>query len=249
MRLNNLKAIKKTLSDVFLAKGPATPSHDMGEEFKELLHKAIPYSLTSQERMYAMHQATEYVSKYNIPGDIVECGVWKGGSAMISALKLMQMQDTERKIYLYDTYEGMSEPTEKDVNYCGRPAQEKWELMKDPQRNNWCYASVEEVRKNVFSTGYPENNFIFVKGKVEDTIPAKKPSSISILRLDTDWYESTYHELVHLFPLLSPGGVIIIDDYGHWSGAREATDKYFRENNIRIFLGRIDNTGRIGIKN
>ena len=68
------------------------------------------------------------------------------------------------------------------------------------------------------------------------------------MRLDTDWYESTKHELTHLFPLLSSGGVIIIDDYGHWQGAKKAVDEYFEENNIKILLNRIDYTGRVGIK-
>ena len=83
---------------------------------------------------------------------------------------------------------------------------------------------------------------------MEETIPTHIPHAISLLRLDTDWYESTKHELTHLFPLLSPGGVIIIDDYGHWQGAKKAVDEYFEENKIKILLNRIDYTGRIGVK-
>jgi O-methyltransferase len=83
---------------------------------------------------------------------------------------------------------------------------------------------------------------------VEDTIPNNIPEKIAILRLDTDWYESTRHELVHLFPRLSPYGVLIIDDYGCWQGAKKAVDEYISENNLRIFLSRIDSTGRIAIK-
>jgi hypothetical protein len=105
------------------------------------------------------------------------------------------------------------------------------------------------VKLNIESTNYPKNLVHFVKGKVEDTIPQTMPEKIAILRLDTDWYESTYHELKHLFPKLVKGGIIIIDDYGHWKGAREAVDQYFTENGIHILLNRIDYTGRIGIKN
>jgi O-methyltransferase len=79
-------------------------------------------------------------------------------------------------------------------------------------------------------------------------LPEFAPECISLLRLDTDWYESTRHELIHLFSRISKGGVIIIDDYGHWKGAREAVDEYIRENNIKILLNRIDYTGRIGVK-
>jgi hypothetical protein len=221
---------------------------DMEAEFSEIYSKCSRFSMTSPERMYAMYKAVEYVSKFNIEGDIVECGVWKGGSSMIGAIKLSQMNDIRRKIYLYDTYEGMSEPTEKDVGSSGKPAWDKWEKNKKENGNDWCYASLDEVRENLLSTGYPEEKLVFVKGKVENTIPKQVPEKISVLRLDTDWYESTYHEMVYLFPLLSPGGVLILDDYGYWKGAREAVDQYLSENNQKMFIVRIDKAGRIGIK-
>jgi hypothetical protein len=105
--------------------------------------------------------------------------------------------------------------------------------------NEWCVAGVQSVRKNVLSTGYPEEKLHLVQGKVEDTLPAAAPERIALLRLDTDWYESTRHELVHLYPRLVPNGVLIIDDYGDWVGAKEAVDE---------FLSRMDNTGRLIIK-
>ncbi len=100
----------------------------------------------------------------------------------------------------------------------------------------------------MLKTGYPNKNVVFVKGKVEDTIPKNIPNKICILRLDTDWYESTFHELKHLFPLLTKGGVLIVDDYGHWRGARMAVDKYMAENGVVILLNRVDYTGRVGVK-
>lgn len=107
---------------------------------------------------------------------------------------------------------------------------------------------LEAVKRVVLGTGYDEQNVVFVKGKIEETVPAQVPERIALLRLDTDWYESTRHELVHLFPRLVRGGVLIIDDYGHWQGARKATDEYFRENGISLLLNRIDFSARIGIK-
>jgi bifunctional ADP-heptose synthase (sugar kinase/adenylyltransferase) len=98
-------------------------------------------------------------------------------------------------------------------------------------------------------TGYPSSNLIFVQGKVEETLPRVIPDNISLLRLDTDWYESTRHELIHLFPLLSKSGVLVLDDYGYWAGARKAVDEYVVENNIKILLDRVDGTGRVGLKN
>jgi hypothetical protein len=112
------------------------------------------------------------------------------------------------------------------------------------------YSPLDEVRANVTRTGLPLERFAFVKGMVEQTIPGTMPpGAISILRLDTDWYESTRHELIHLFPRLSPGGVLIVDDYGFWRGSREACDEYFREQDVRMLLTRIDRIGAvIGVK-
>jgi predicted O-methyltransferase YrrM len=107
---------------------------------------------------------------------------------------------------------------------------------------------MEDVAEALRTTGYDQRRVHLIKGKVEDTVPGAAPETIALLRLDTDWYESTRHELEHLFPRLSPGGVIIIDDYGHWQGARRATDEYLQQNRIRLLLNRIDYTARIGVK-
>ena len=180
---------------------------------------------------------------------MVECGVWKGGSTMAMALKLNRLGVEDRKIYLYDTFEGMSQPSKEDKTFYGDDATYKFEQKRISQdSSDWCNASLEEVKKNCFSTNYPQDKFFFIKGKVEDTIPKYLPSKIALLRLDTDWYESTKHELEYLFPLLEPGGVLIIDDYGHWQGARKAVDEYIQNNRLKILLNRIDYTGRIAIK-
>lgn len=212
------------------------------------IHAAVREStMTSRERQYALYQAVQYVADNHIEGDIVECGVWKGGSSMISALALKEKKQTDRKLYLYDTFAGMSAPTKEDVSLHGTKAQGKWESLADGDKNLWDYASLQEVKDNLAATGYPKENLIFVPGKVEDTIPATMPERIAVLRLDTDWYASTKHELEYLFPRLVPGGVLIIDDYGHWKGARQAVDEYLATQ-PPLFLARIDYTGRIGIK-
>ncbi len=216
--------------------------------FREAYERCRPNSMTSTERMYSLYESIEYLTKNNIPGDIVECGVWRGGSSMLAALALLTFKSTERRIYLYDTFEGMAEPTEKDVSVAtNQPAWSYWKQRQHGENNEWCYASVDEVRKNLVSTGYPEDKLVFVKGKVEETIPNVIPDRIALLRLDTDWYDSTYHEFTHLYPRLSPLGVVIIDDYGSWAGSREATDQYLSETNAQILLHRIDSS-RIGVK-
>lgn len=220
----------------------------MEDEFLVLQTKVKAYTMTSIERQYALYQAVRYVLTARITGDFVECGVWKGGSSMLMACTLLEHGVSDREFYLYDTFAGMSEPTEKDVNVKGTVAKAKWAALSSGNINTWDYASLSEVRQNVFSTGYPANNIHFIEGKVEDTIPRTIPDKIALLRLDTDWYESTLHELEYLFPRLVPGGVLIIDDYGHWQGARQAVDEYFKKNNVRMLLNRIDYTGRIGVK-
>jgi O-methyltransferase len=222
---------------------------DFEDDCITTIEKVKPFTMTSKERLYALCEAVKYVVRNNIPGDIVECGVWKGGSMMAIANTLITLKDESKNLYLFDTFDGMSEPTDKDIAINGSSAEYLMTVeKKEEDLSLWCYSPIEDVKSNVHSIGYPSNKIHFIQGKVENTIPEQSPSNISLLRLDTDWYESTHHEMVHLFPRLSFGGVLIIDDYGWWEGARKAVDEYIYENNIQILLNRIDYTGRIGIK-
>ena len=223
--------------------------YDMDQDFKEIYFKTRSFTQTAISNMYAMYSSVKYLVENNIPGDIVECGVWKGGSAMIAALALANMKETTRRLWLYDTYEGMTEPSDADVQaFDGLMARKRWESAIEGDVNSWNYVSLEEVMENVLSTKYPKQNIDFVKGRVEDTIPKFMPENIALLRLDTDFYESTAHELIHLFPRLSKQGVLIIDDYGWWKGSRKATDEYIEANKIPLLLNRIDEGARIAIK-
>jgi hypothetical protein len=169
---------------------------------------------------------------------------------MLIAKMLQNRNIRDRKIYLYDTFEGMSEPTKDDLDLMGNDADVLLNKNIDHKETSvWCLANLDDVQSNMRLTGIPEEQIIYVKGKVEDTIPGTIPNdNISLLRLDTDWYESTKHELLHLFPKLITGGVIIIDDYGHWEGCRKAVDEYIANNKVNILLNRVDYTGRIGVK-
>lgn len=215
-------------------------------DFNSLYEQCKPFSISSMYNMYALYKAVEFLIKKAIPGDIVECGVWRGGSSMLAAHSLMHFGDTNRTLYLYDTYAGMSEPGEHDIRFDGARASDLWTRM---GRNNWWPASLDEVRTNLLVTGYPADRIKFVEGRVEETIPGTIPSAIALLRLDTDWYESTLHELRYLFPQLSSGGVVILDDYGWWTGSKKAAEEYFHQARSPILLNRIDMGGaRLGIK-
>ena len=222
-----------------------TTPPDFRDEEISIIREVRPWTMTSVERIYALIQAVRYISANSISGAIVECGVWKGGSMAAIARTLLQMQDVTRDLYLFDTFEGMTPPSPKDVDYSGRQAAEV--LLEDPGYR-CADAPLEQVKEMLYASGYPNERFRFVKGRVEESIPASAPEKISLLRLDTDWYASTKHELVHLFPRLVRGGVLIIDDYGHWRGSRQACDEYFEQNRVPILLNRIDYTGRIGLK-
>jgi O-methyltransferase len=222
---------------------------DFTQDDIAIIRSVKPYTMTSYERIYALIQAAKYVIRNNIPGDIVECGVWRGGSMMAIAKVLLNQKSFSRSLYLFDTFAGMTKPGDKDVSYTGEKASEEFEKLRlGDDSSEWCYASLDEVKKAVYSVGYDKTKIHFVEGRVEDTIPDKAPENISLLRLDTDWYESTGHELVHLFPRLSQGGVLIIDDYGYWQGARQAVDEYISQNKLKLLLNRIDRTGRIAVK-
>lgn len=215
----------------------------------EIYKKVKEHTMTSPERIYSLIEAVRYVVKNRIPGAIVECGVWKGGSMMAVAETLRSLHDESRELFLYDTFEGMSEPGEKDRTWAGDPAAALLSKDTDKEKNAvWAYSTIDTVREGMRSTVYPESKIRYIKGKVEETIPGVLPREIALLRLDTDWYESTRHELLHLYPLLQKGGVLILDDYGYWQGARKAVDEYFDQRPEPMLLNRIDETGRIAIK-
>src|SRR5262249_21997755 len=150
-------------------------------------------------------------------------------------------------LFLYDTFEGMTEPGPSDIDFSGNSALHDWQQV---QRKGvkWAYAPIDEVRQAIASTGYPSDKVEFVKGPVEATIPTHSPERIALLRLDTDWYTTTRHEMEHLYPLLSPGGVLIVDDYGHYRGASRGVDEYLANLSKKPLLQRVDYACRLAIK-
>lgn len=220
------------------------------ESIARTIDAVRPYTMTSDERVAALCDAVRYVVTNRIPGDIVECGVWKGGSMMAVARTLLDLGDSARELHLFDTFEGMTAPTGEDVALTGELAADLMAASTDRENAEsvWCRAPLDVVRQAMASVGYDGSKIHYIKGRVEDTIPDAAPERIALLRLDTDWYESTRHEMIHLFPRLCVGGVLILDDYGHWLGARRAVDEYLGEHNVPLFLQKIDYTGRYAVK-
>ena len=183
---------------------------DLEPEFLELYAACAGQTMTSIERMYALYKATRYVIDARVPGDLVECGVWRGGSAMLMAATLLRFGTSNSVIWLYDTFDGMTPPSTEDVQETsGRPASE---ILAEHERSLddpfWGVAPRAHVEDNLRRTGYPMERLRFVEGNVLTTIPSAAPECIALLRLDTDWYESTRHELIHLYPKVPVGGVL-----------------------------------------
>lgn len=221
----------------FDADDRAIVAHVAGEEL----------SMASAERLFSTVMACRHVCQHGIEGDFVECGVWRGGNALIAA-DVFRRLSPGRKVYLFDTFAGMTEPSAADVSRGGSNAAEQFARMARNDHNDWCYASLDEVRAN-FDRCKLAAHAVFVKGDVMQTLREAHsvPARISVLRLDTDWYESTRLELELLYPRLQPGGVLIVDDYGYWGGARKAVDEYFAAR-PRPFFHYVDHTARAAIK-
>jgi O-methyltransferase len=219
--------------------------------YAEIFDKIAPYTMTARdglETTYALFQAVKYVCHNTIRGDIVECGVWRGGSMMLVAFALSHFGDTSRELYLYDTFAGMTEPSEIDVDFDNVAYKPRWKQITGQGGLMGFGDTAEGVKANLLRTGYPERQMHFVVGDVLQTIPATMPSRISLLRLDTDWYQSTLHELEHLYELLVPHGVLIIDDYGWCRGSRKATDEFFQQQPFKPMMHRVDQGPRVIIK-
>lgn len=246
---HNLKSLIKRILKVESVPVQTNIYSDFSKHDNTILNIVKPYTMTSPERIKVLLDAVRYVVDNNLEGDYVECGVWKGGSTLAVASLLHSLNKEDKQLWLYDTFEGMSEPTDVDQDLQGRKAKDR--LNKEDKKTSWvwAYSGLEEVKKTMHLSNYPTSKITYVKGKVEDTLlQEKQPEKIAILRLDTDWYESTKIELELLFPKVVKGGIIIIDDYGHWKGSKKAVDEYIKNNNLTVFLSRIDYTGRLIVK-
>jgi len=216
------------------------------EEAKAVITQVKPRTLTGVEKIYGLIEATRYVVNNGIEGDVVECGVWRGGSMQAVALTLKHLGSSDRHLHLFDTFEGMPPPGDEDRRFDDQTAED---LLEKGTRDQsiWAYAALGDVKEGMREVDYPADHVHFHQGLVEETIPSQAPEKIAILRLDTDWYASTIHELDHLYDRLAPGGVLIIDDYGYWKGSRQATDEFLAKRGLRLFLSPLL-SGRIAIK-
>lgn len=211
---------------------------DVDQATLETVQAVRLYTHIPPTRVIALCQAVQYVTDARIQGDIVECGVWRGGRMLAAAKTLIQRSDTSRTLWLYDTFEAMSDRTDPERRAAGRAT---------ASEQGRAAVRLPAVQRTMSISGYPEGNLRFVVGPVEDTIPRTLPDSIALLRLDSDWHESTRHELEHLVPRMSAGAVLIVDDQKQADGARQALDEFMQATCPPILLHRIDDAARIGV--
>ena len=199
-------------------------------------------TMVSGKHLNFLENIITKINDENILGDIVECGVWKGGCSMWMMI-CQKKYNMYRKFYLYDTFDGMTFPdSDKDA----KEAVDIYNNIKDGKydrgydkwhkEKKWAFAPIELVKKNINLTLYDESKILYVMGDVCATLNTTVPSEISILRLDTDWYNSTKKELDVLFPLVVKNGYIIIDDYYSWKGSRTATDEFLKINKGKVTI-------------
>jgi len=242
------KAYRKLMAPSGVRELPPKYPQDFGPFTRDLWDRVSPYTMTTQERVVSLEYAVRYIEAAGIPGDIVECGVGAGGSMMAAAWTLLELGSRERRIFLYDTYRGMAMPTDEDVSVFGKPAKRKYERkMKDGQCT-WHNYPLPDVRRNLEHTGYPADRLLFIEGFVQDTLPSNDCEHISLLRLDTNLYESTKAEMEYLWPKLATGGVFLIDDYFRWLGQKKAIDEYLAAHGVHMLLTRLDDHSAMGIK-
>ena len=217
----------------------------------EMLNKIKNFTMTSIPSQWSLIQSIKHIIRNNVEGSFVECGIFRGGNIILMS-KLLEEYKVKKNIFAYDTFQGMPLPRKNDLDLRGNSSIDKFLNLKNSEDDGsqWCFCDIEDVKNNIkkFNINYLKN-INFVKGKVEETLLKIEnlPKKISLLRLDTDFYSSTKTELNILFPLLEKNGILIVDDYGHFMGAKKAVDEYFHEN--KVWFHRVDYSTRLLIKN
>jgi hypothetical protein len=224
--------LKKVILDALASRGlklarlDAEYPIEISIENKNDIESCNRFTMIGISRLVCNVIAMKYVEENSLVGDVVETGVWKGGSIALLARTSLDFGNHERTFWAFDTFAGMPEPGSLDEKF----AHDKFAELKDHSGySDWCRANETDVRSNIEHLCGSLTNFKFVKGKVEETLKIEEnlPTKISLLRIDTDWYDSTRAALEVLYPKVVSGGVVIVDDYGAWSGSQIAVDEFF----------------------
>jgi len=225
---------------------------EFSEEEKKLLHFVEYNGLTmvSREQMFATMISCKYAVINNIPGDFVECGVWRGGNAILAA-GIFKIYGSDKNVWLFDTFNGFLDNNNQSEEFLTKNDISSDTMLYTQNLyydNRFCGNSLDDVKTNFNRYCLLSDNIHFIRGDILQTLDSNEiPSVVSVLKLDTDLYSSTLMELKVLYPLLTTGGVLIIDDYGLYNGLRTAVDEYFTDKRKPMFHY-IDYQSRLGVK-
>ena len=217
---------------------------DVSDWKKEIVITSSPFSCSNLEAMLRLIGNVEHIIKCDVPGDFVECGVFMGGSCIVIAQTLRHLRVEDRAIWMFDTFEGVPEPNETEIDGEGNNLR-KWYL--ETQQKGWCYSSKHTVSNNMRKFAF-NGEVHLIPGLVEDTIPRIGPNTIALLRIDVDLEDPTRHILEHMYPRLSTNGHIIFDDYGHFPDVKSTVDEYLAIHAPNIYLDRVNRTVMHGVK-
>ena len=200
-------------------------------EFEELYQAVQDCTLLDAERIHSLWNLTNGINRRGIIGDIVECGSYKGGSSAV----LRACMGKHRKLWIYDSFEGMPETTELD----GEEAR---------KYVGTCLASKEDAIEILRATGARGDEFVIMEGLYEDTFKKKLPEQVALLHCDADWYDSVSIVLETFYSLIPVGGCVILDDFGFWEGCRRAFYDFCQKHGEKPLLERVGSTQAFWIK-
>lgn len=226
---------------------------DKPADFLEIWASVKNLTMLSRERLYNYWSAVNFVCERGIPGDIVEVGVWAGGGIISSAKCIQNWENVsgksdayrDRLVLGYDTFKGHPRPDDDEVDIWSKSQVEVYE---DTRKSGWASVSLETVTANLSAHLQSLDWTRLVEGPCEETLHDHLPKRAAVIHIDVDWYQPTLESLRCLWPTLSVGGVIILDDYGHHSGARRAVDEYFSQQALPPFFSHIDYSCISGVK-
>lgn len=203
------------------------------------VYKVLPNTMLPMSRLFDAYDAVATINAENLAGDVVECGVWNGGCVGLMAISHQRHSGPQRKFHLFDSFEGLPQPSSHDTEVVdGFNAENHSVGSQDGLVAIGACAGISQPAVEKFLVdrlGLPREQFVFHVGWFEETVPSAATAidKIALLRIDGDWYSSTKVCLDNLFDKVVPNGVIIIDDYGTFSGCRKAVDDFLEAAGIR----------------
>lgn len=196
-----------------------------------VFRRVSEYTMLSLPRLKALYRLAREIERGGVAGALVECGVYRGGSAAVMAYA-GRHAPAPRPLWLFDSFQGLPRPSPED----GAKAREEYHA-------GWCQGSAEDVREVFRLLGIPLSRLHVVEGWYQDTFPKAQVRPISLLHIDADWYESVKLCLEKFYDAVEPGGFVVLDDYGYWEGCRKAVDEFFQRRALRARLIQVDYTG------